>query len=266
MLLPVPWTGHTIIEEKCDEFEGHLTYLTQSEELLIKKSCEKSCRGAESKLVQPRILAMKIGPHGKKHRTFQEEEGFIFERLLSDTWSLWNCDVSLLILLLSILLTCVVGLVFLSKNLQKARNVCKPLINYVCSVILEQLKKKKLIFLGAPRPVWTLNLTNVRKVQAMVKLGVMESRISLDKREVVGETVFRKPGFVFVPPSVVEQNVKRKPEMNLEELRETASLEQVTNSMHKLKQQDVCDMEVDLAEVKWQESDAPVWNTLNWKQ
>ena len=78
--------------------------------------------------------------------------------------------------------------------------------------------------------------------------------------------MFRKPGFVFVPPSVVEQNVKRKPEMNLEELRETASLEQVTNSMHKLKQQDVCDMEVDLAEVKWQESDAPVWNTLNWKQ
>ena len=156
MLLPVPWTGHTIIEEKCDEFEGHLTYLTQSEELLIKKSCEKSWRGAESKLVQPRILATKTGPHGKKHRTFQEEEGFIFERLLSDTWSLRNCDVSLLILFLSILLTCAVGLVFLSKNLQKARNVCKPLINYVCSVILEQLKKKKLVFLSAPCPVWNV--------------------------------------------------------------------------------------------------------------
>ena len=80
MLLPVPWTGRTIIEEKCDEVEGHLTYLTQSEELLIKKSCEKSWRGAESKLIQPRILATKTGPHGKKHRTFQEEEGFDFRK------------------------------------------------------------------------------------------------------------------------------------------------------------------------------------------
>ena len=32
--------------------------------------------------------------------------------------------------------------------------------------------------------------------------------------------------------------------------------------MQKLKQQDVCDMEVDLAEVMWQESDATIWNTL----
>ena len=32
--------------------------------------------------------------------------------------------------------------------------------------------------------------------------------------------------------------------------------------MHQLEQQDVCDLEVDLAEVMWQESDASVWNTL----
>ena len=50
--------------------------------------------------------------------------------------------------------------------------------------------------------------------------------------------------------------------MNLEELPKTASLEQVTNLMHELEQQDVCDMEVDLAEVMWQESEATVWNTL----
>ena len=50
--------------------------------------------------------------------------------------------------------------------------------------------------------------------------------------------------------------------MDLAELPKTASLEQVTNLMHKLKQQDVCDMEVDLAEVMQQESDAAVWNTL----
>ena len=36
------------------------------------------------------------------------------------------------------------------KSQQKARNMCKPLINHVCSVILEQLRKKKLVFLGAP--------------------------------------------------------------------------------------------------------------------
>ena len=24
-LLPEPWTGRTIIEEKCDEFEGHVS-------------------------------------------------------------------------------------------------------------------------------------------------------------------------------------------------------------------------------------------------
>ena len=78
MVLPAPWTGRAIIEGKSDEFEGHVMHLTQSEELLIQKSSDKSWRGAECKLVQPRILAMKTGPHGRKHRTFQEEEGFDF--------------------------------------------------------------------------------------------------------------------------------------------------------------------------------------------
>ena len=78
----------------------------------------------------------------------------------------------------------------------------------------------------------------------------------------MGETVLRKPGFVFVPPSVVEPNVKRKPEMDHAELPKTASLEQVTDLMREIQQQDVCGMEVDLADVMWQESDAIVWNTL----
>ena len=60
MILPAPWAGRTIIEEKSDE------------------SCDKPWRGAECKLVQPRILAVKTGPHGRKHRTFQQEEGFDF--------------------------------------------------------------------------------------------------------------------------------------------------------------------------------------------
>ena len=79
-LLNVPWTGRTIIEEKCDEFEGDLMYLTQSEESLIKKSCSKTWRSAESKLVQPRIMATKTDPQGKKQRMFQEDEGFYFRK------------------------------------------------------------------------------------------------------------------------------------------------------------------------------------------
>ena len=112
-----------------------------------------------------------------------------------------------------------------------------------------------------------LNLACLRNVQAVGKLGMMKSRISVNKSEVMGETVLRKPGFVFVPPSVLHQNVKRKPEMDLAELPKTASLEQVTDLMREIQQQDMCDMEVELAEVMWQESDAIVWNTLmNWKQ
>ena len=37
MLLPVPWSGRTIIEERCDELEGHVMHLTQSEEALIEE-------------------------------------------------------------------------------------------------------------------------------------------------------------------------------------------------------------------------------------
>ena len=50
--------------------------------------------------------------------------------------------------------------------------------------------------------------------------------------------------------------------MDLAELPKTASLEQVTDLMREIQQQDVCDMEVDLAEVMWQESNAIVSNTL----
>ena len=52
-------------------------------------------------------------------------------------------------------------------------------------------------FLGAPWPVWTLNLASVSNVQAVGKLGMMKSRISVNKSE-AGETVLRKPGFVFL--------------------------------------------------------------------
>ena len=51
-----------------------------------------------------------------------------------------------------------------------------------------------------------------------IMIGVKESRIDLKKGQIMGETVFRKPGVVFVLPQVVEQNVKQKPGMNLAEL------------------------------------------------
>ena len=47
MILLAPWTGRTIIEGKSNEFEGNVLRLTQSEELLIQKSCDKPRRGAE---------------------------------------------------------------------------------------------------------------------------------------------------------------------------------------------------------------------------
>ena len=50
-------------------------------------------------------------------------------------------------------------------------------------------------FLGAPCPVWTLNLASVRNVQAVGKLGMMKIRISVNKSEVMGETVLRKTRF-----------------------------------------------------------------------
>ena len=72
------WNGRAIIEEQSDEFEGHVMHFTQSQELLVQTFCDTSWRGAECKSVQPRILAVRTGSHGRKHRTFQEEEGFDF--------------------------------------------------------------------------------------------------------------------------------------------------------------------------------------------
>ena len=49
MILLAPVTGRTIIEGTPDEFVGYVMHLTQSEELLIQGSCDKSWRGAECK-------------------------------------------------------------------------------------------------------------------------------------------------------------------------------------------------------------------------
>ena len=83
-LVPEPWTGRTIIEERCDEFEGHVSCLTREEEVLLQKSCRQTWRGAECVLVQPRICATKTGPTGQKQRMFQKKTVLTFEMLRPD--------------------------------------------------------------------------------------------------------------------------------------------------------------------------------------
>ena len=195
-ILPAPWTGRSTIEEISDEFEGHVMRLTQSEEKLIQKSCDELWRGAECKLILFRILAMKTDPHGRKHRTSREEESFDFResaarRLVSaelrrsfpDSVTVPSSDVS-----------CWSDVS--DESQPKAHSMYKPLDNRVRRVVLELLRKRKLVFLGASWPVWTLNLVGVKEVQAVGKLGVMKSRISVNNSEVLGETVLRKSGAI----------------------------------------------------------------------
>ena len=248
-LLAGPWTGRTITEERCDEFEGHVSCLTRKEEVLIPKSCRQTWRGAECVLVQPRICATKTGPTGQKQRMFQAEDGFDFRnaatrRLISaelrrfspDSVTIHPPDV-----------VCRSG--FSLKHQHKVRDNCKPWVNHVCSLIHEQLRREKRVFLDAPRPAWTLDLASVQKIQAMGKLGVTRSRQTFGKKQVLGGSVIRKLAIMFVPPSVVEQSVKLKSALDLKNLSRTVSLEQVKKLVRELEQEDVCDMEVDLAQV-----------------
>ena len=74
--------------------------------------------------------------------------------------------------------------------------------------------------------------------------------------------MIRKPCEMFVPQSVVEQSVKLKSGLDLKFFPKTVSLEQVKTLVRELEQEDVCDMEVDLAEVRWQESDIEMLNVF----
>ena len=102
----------------------------------------------------------------------------------------------------------------------------------------------------------------MQKIQAMVKLGVTRSRQTFGKKQVSGSSVIRKLGIMFVPPSVSEQNVMLKSGLDVKNLPKTASLEQVKTLVREPEQEDVCDMEVDLAEVRWQESDIEMLNAF----
>ena len=254
-LLPEPWTGRTIIEDRCDEFEGHVSCLTREEGVDPKNMLSNVERRSVCWFNQE-FCATKTGPTGQKQRMFQEEDGFDFRdisaelrRFSPDSVTVHTPGV-----------VCRAG--FSHKNQQELRSKCKPLINHVCSLIHDQLSREELGFLGAPWPPWTLDLASAQTIQAMGKLGVTRSRPSFGKKQVLGGSVIRKPGIMFVPPSVVERNVKRKPGLDLKNLPRTVSLEQVKALVRELEQEDVCDMEVDLAEVRWQESDTEVLNAF----
>ena len=151
-LLPGPWTGRTIIEEKCDEFEGHLSCLTREGEVLVQKSCLQTWRGAECVLVPTQNLC-------HENRSYRSETENVpglnvfrdaaTRRLISaelprfSPGSAHPPDV-----------VCRAGISL--KNQQKVRGKCKPLVSHLCSLIREQLRREILVFLVRPdlRGLW----------------------------------------------------------------------------------------------------------------
>ena len=181
---------------------------------------------------------MKTGPHARKHRTFLEEEGFDFRecaarRLVSasispDSVAVHPPDV------------CCRSGVFSQESAERSQHA--QTIGQSCvQCDSRTFEKEEIVFFW-----WTLTGLDADSRLCDEGPGFSEARrgemsnFFEQERSDVGETVLRKPGFVFVPPSVVEQNVKRKLEMDLAELPKTASLEQVTDLMREIQQQDVC--------------------------
>ena len=154
--------GRTV-EETSGEFEGHLIYLTHSEESLIKKSCSKTWRGADSTLVQPIILATKTGPQRKNQRMFQEEDGFVSEKGCHPTTDVCGTATFPSWFRYSPSSWCVLSVeYFLQKpteGSQSAKTFGQPCVQRDSRTIE---RKKKLVSVGAPWPAWTLNLTCVR--------------------------------------------------------------------------------------------------------
>ena len=257
-----PWTGRTIIEERCDEFEGFVSCLTREEEVLIQKSCRQTWRGAESVLVQSRICATKTGPTSQKQRMFQEENGFDFRdaatrRLISaelrrfypDSVPVHPPDV-----------VCRSG--FSLKNQQKVRGKCKPLVNSCVQYDSRTIKKRETGFLGRALACVNSGSRQCAENSSNGKAG--SDKKSSNFREVAGpgRQCDQKTWHCVGSPLVVEQNVKLKSGLDLKKLPKTVSLEQVKTLVRELEQEDVCDMEIDLAEVRWQESDIELLNVF----
>ena len=114
------------------------------------------------------------------------------------------------------------------ENQQKAGYVCKPLINCVCSVILEQLKKKEIGFSWCTVASSGAEPRQCEESPGNEKAGSERKSNCPETGTSHGRDSVQKTRFCFRSPSVVEQNEKQKPEMDLADLPKTASLEQVT--------------------------------------
>ena len=109
--------------------EGHLSCLTREEEVLIQKSCLQTWRGAECVVGPTQNLCYENRSH--KSETENVPGGRRF-------W-LWRCCDDLC-WTATVFTWCGLSIRHFSQNQQKVRGKCKPLVNHVCSLIHEQLR------------------------------------------------------------------------------------------------------------------------------
>ena len=120
---------------------------------------------------------------------------------------------------------------FSIKNQLKAHGYYKQVVDHVCSLIVEQLKKKKkeLVPCDTPWSVWTHHDAVVNKTQAMVKLEVMKRQKIPGRKRIQGQSVLLKPRMEFVLSSVGGRTMKQKPGIDDVLMSKTVSLKQVKN-------------------------------------
>ena len=149
---------------------------------------------------------------------------------------------------------CGVGQIFPSFNQLKARSCCEQLVDHVCCLVLEQLRRKELVAFDVSWSVWTLHLPIVTKIGVMVRLEVVKRQMFLGEKHVQGQTVILKTCLEFVHLLVVVRTVKQKWELGVVSLSKTVLLVQVKKTLLiELEQKDMSDMEIVLAKARRQE-------------
>ena len=118
----------------------------------------------------------------------------------------------------------------------------------MCTLVLEELRRKELVSFDAPWSVWELHIAIVRKIQAVVKLEVVKRRTAHGRKKVQGQTWLLKLGWEFVLPSVDERTGRQKPGIGDVLMFLKVSLEQEKTLMRELEQENVSNIEVDPAE------------------
>ena len=123
----------------------------------------------------------------------------------------------------------------------------------MCTLILEELRRKELVSFDAPWSVWALHIALVRKTQAVVKLEVVKlevvkRRTTHGRKKVQGQTWLLKLGREFVLPSMDERTGRQKPGIGDVLMFLKMSLEQEKTLMRELEQENVSNIEVDPAE------------------